>query len=121
MEPTTDELVALRATPTCRGLADWVEMADQVRECLFTALGVQDLGKLRLIARLPLADWTEITATLKIADAGLSPMQGSQVGLFWETARLVCGMAMTTEETIAERAKAEELEMEKLKVMVTLR
>ena len=113
----------LRATPTCRALADWVKMTDPLRQALFAALGVEDLGKLRLLARLPLDDWKTITDALTIGEAALTPMQSSQLGLYWESARLVCGLVKTLEEQAAEREKdrekSDELELEKIKAAST--
>ena len=99
---------------TCVSIADWVEFAVPVRTALFTALGVEGTTKVRLIARMTQDEWTTATSTITIGDAGLTPMQSSQIGLFWDTARLVCYVTKTAEEQKLDAEKAAEAELAKI-------
>ena len=114
MEPTESELAGLA---TCGPLIEWCGMTAEGRRRFMDAFGLDAESHVRGIARMSYEDFDAVAATIKVNIARADqeenlvppqPLLRSQFGLFWETARLVCGVTKLAVVAVKESEQKQE-------------
>ena len=113
MEPTPEEQGELLTAGTVKALADWCDFQPDLLKAFLAASGATEVTKFRLFSRMSEQEFQAIIDKTKIEEDMLNPVLRSQIGLFWDTSRLLCKVMPCAAERAMLTQKALDLEIEK--------